>query len=546
MKKLALLVLVLAASGSSFVSCSLVVEPTARQCSNDADCAAMGPQFEGTFCNERFVCQNSESYCRNNQDCLTRTQRDNVVCRLSDNTCVDLLTAECPKLLADQGDLAKDPVVFAHLGLTSVAAPFVAAERALDMARQEWARTTQGVPGASPPRPVVTIACDIDYVSSEQYKRAIDHVVDNVQVPLIFGPYPNSWGAYLLPKAIATGTVFISAGFETVLENVDRKYILFRHGFGPKNDARAASLLFEQIYGPKIRAERGLPPDAPLKLALVYNGSGFGRTIAEQDAAELTLNGKPALQNSSEHFRQISYGDPAAPDFQATFGEALVALGQFKPDFFVTAGGGKELADIVTEYEKANPGITHYVASAAVEEQVFLETIDTSTTAMRERFFILVTQPSNSDPNFAKFTNSFRGIYKDTPEAADVMAAGAANYDEYYLAMYALAGNLGRPVTGRNLGEIILNRLSGRGASVAEVGMGPGSILGGVQRLSVGDSILYRGALGPSSFDEEGDTSPPIQVLCVSGDRTLSNRYIETGISYDTAAQKLQGSNSCF
>jgi hypothetical protein len=524
--------------------CSLVVEAQDQQCSNDADCTALGAPFEGTFCNEQSVCQRRDEYCFTNQQCQERTGSETTVCRQSDHVCIDLLTKECPKLLADRGDLLNDPLIVGHLGFPSTAPPLLAAENALEMARQEFRDVAGGVPGASPPRPVVVIACDISVLNTEEHKNASQHLFDKVGVPIVFGPLPTDWGTYALPKAIEKDSMMMTLNFDIPIQSqFDRRGILFRNGHGTELLQQAVAALSEERIEPVVRAERtaaGEPADRPLRMAMLYNDDAVVIPQVNLFVDDARINGKPVFEQVGTNYLQLTYGSLNDPDFSGKFAAAMVAAAKFKPDIVITLGGG-EVADVPVQIEQQFPGVAHYVLAPPGAEQKVIDLVGSDETK-RHRIWLYVNGQISTDRNFAQFMLQYTAKFPDGGSGTVTGTVGGSMYDNYYLAMYALAANGSNPISGRGLGNIVLSRLSGG----VEAGMGPTYIQATTQKLQQGENILYRGALGPSRFNADGDISPRAVFLCISSDLALENRYTETGLYFDPESNKLEGTNDCF
>jgi hypothetical protein len=517
--------------------CSLVVEAQDQQCSNDADCTALGAPFEGTFCNEQSVCQRRDEYCFTNQQCQERTGSETTVCRQSDHLCIDLLTKECPKLLADRGDLLNNPVIIGHLGFPSTAPQLLAGENALEMARQEFRNIAGGLPG-TPSRPVVVIACDSSPLNTEEHKRAADHVIDEVGVPIVFGVVPASWAAYALPKAREKDTLILSAGADTINEtSEERRGILFRNRASQTKAIEAQALLIEQVIEPKVRAT--LPEGEPLRVAMVYSDEGASATNGTLFFQKVRFNGKSAAENGA-NYKQFTMGSPSQPDFSATFSKAVLDATAFKPHIVVIYDGEDE-ADMAVQMENALPGQAHYLIGAAGVIQKVVDGFGNDESKRRRLWAMQNGQPS-TDPNYSQFLLQYGAEFGDSIGGQIAGIVGAPQYDEYYLAMFALVANAKSPTpfSGRALGQTIMDRMR----SGSEIGMGALYIDEAVQKLQRGENIIYRGAATTSQFNDNGDVTMPYLVLCIAKDQALTNRFIESGLYFDQN-NKLTGTDTC-
>jgi hypothetical protein len=521
--------------------CSVVVDPQSKQCSNDGDCLALGSGFEGTFCNEQSVCQQRLEFCSTNQQCQERTQSSTYICRQSDNRCIDLLTRECPRLLADPGDLLNNPLILGHLGFPSTAIPLLAGENALEMARQEFRDISGGVPGASPKRPVVVISCDSSVMNQEDHKKAADHVIDEVGVPIIFGPIPSSWAQYTLPKAIERDTLLLTAGADTLNEGgADRLGILFRNNFSNLTETEANAAFIEKVIEPKIRAERGLLPEQQLRLAMVYSDEGSSASNGARFFQTVRFNGKSGPENAG-NYQQFNMGSNTAPDSAARLAAAAIDVAAFKPDI-VAIYDGTNTDDMVLAVEERFPGVAYFITGIPGAEQTLVDAFGGDETK-RKRIWISQAGRPLTDPNYGAFVLQYVAEFPNTATGQLAGVIGAPQYDQFYMAMYAIAANASgpAPLSGRALGEVLTKRMN----SGTEIGMGPTKINEATQRLQRGESIVYRGAMTSSKFDANGDIGPPILSVCVSKDASLPNRYVESGILYDGETKQLVGTDNC-
>jgi hypothetical protein len=532
-------VLALAAPG-----CSFVVEAEDQQCSTDADCTALGASFEGTFCNSQSVCQKIESYCFSNAECQQRTGSTSYICRQSDHTCLDLLTQECPKLLADPGDLLSDPppLILGHHGFASTAPPLLAGENALDMARDEFKKNANGLPGASPPRPVVIVSCDSNVMSPEQHKLANDHLIKEIGVPILFGPVPASWAAYTLPVARENDVLVLTAGADTIDETSSlRQGLLFRNNFSQAKSSEATALLVEKVLEPKVRAEKALTADQPIRVAMVYSDEGASTTSGQLFFQSARFNGKTAAENG-DNYKQFNMGSVTSPDFTATLAQAVLQMKQFQPHVVVIYDGNAT-DEAIVQMESEFPGLAHYVLGPAGAEQPLIDAFGNDETKRRRIWVMQSGQPS-SNVNYGTFLRQYSATYPMLPGGQVAGIIGAPQYDQYYLAMYALAAlgtTPGQKISGAALGDILLKRFN----SGTEIQMGPLKIDDAVSRLQRGESIVYRGAATSSKFNANGDVSTPTLVVCISKDQQAQSRFIETGIYIDADTNEFIGTDNC-
>jgi hypothetical protein len=519
--------------------CTVLLLDDAHQCEADADCKALGPDFEGTFCSQDHICQDSLEYCKTNVECIDRNQTESYICRQSDHHCVNLLTPECPKLLADKDDLrSENVIVLGHLGFPSTALPLLAGENGLEMARQEFRDVTGGAPSGTP-RPVVVVSCDVSPFLPDDHKAASDHLIDEVGVPLIFGPIIPDWMSYAMPKAIEKGIAIITAGSNVSYEGLNERVgIMFRNNYWQAAVPSTEAALIKEHVEPAIRTKLGLPATEDIRIAVVYTDEGVWISTVQDTFNTVKINGKSAIDNGS-NYKQFTYGSADDPDFESKLANVVLAVANYKPHIVVYIGGA-ETADAMLQIENQYSDTVYHITPGAAAEQRVIDFIGTNE-ARRTRIFAIQGGQISKDPNYAKFLVQYEAKFPEGGKGIIAGGIGAPQYDEYYLAMYAIAANGANPLTGKNLGQMFLNRLNG--GTVIE--MGATSIESAFQKLQVGESISYHGAYSYSRFDQNGDITPRVIVICVSKDATLENRFVESGLYYDPETKMLEGMNTC-
>ena len=115
--RLAGLLFVGAAATVAYVApgCSFTTNTTAIQCTSEAECVALGPEFAGTTCDKTTktcvkVPEDSD-LCKTNKECIDLAGGQPAICRKSNHKCVNLLTTECPRVFAQPGQLLNDDTI---------------------------------------------------------------------------------------------------------------------------------------------------------------------------------------------------------------------------------------------------------------------------------------------------------------------------------------------------------------------------------------------------------------------------------------------------
>ena len=95
--------------------CSFVTNTTAVQCTTEAECLALGPDFVDTKCDPATkTCVKVDpgsDLCTTNQQCLTAASGLPAICRKSDHKCVTLTSTECPTVMGTSAQLLDDNTI---------------------------------------------------------------------------------------------------------------------------------------------------------------------------------------------------------------------------------------------------------------------------------------------------------------------------------------------------------------------------------------------------------------------------------------------------
>lgn len=465
--------------------------------------------------------------CTTNQDCIDRLPSTTSVCRedAGGNRCVNLLSAECPKLLADPGDMLRDDaVVIGMLGAPSAAPAFLQAEHSFELARDEFSNVAGGLAAGGLPRPVIWVSCDVktDSDSSGEQLAATTHLLDELQVPAVVLSGPASWGPALAARAAARGAVaFDIAG--AVLDVPSATF--FSNGLRAGDEVRAeAAFVAESEANVRAGGEVG-----ELKLALFHAGASEANVFG----AEVRFNGKGSLENGA-NYRALSYGDVAAPDFGAKLAAAVAEAAAFGPH--LVACTGPACGDVLAQLEAARPGVSHYVVPSSAAERARAVVADGG--SLRARVLGSLPGRSRNDVRFRQFALRFASSF---PMVTPVQGLAASAYDAAYALMFGLAA-AGTPPQGGGLRQALRNSFGPGGLAVdAE----PASILTANAALAAGGALYLQGAMGEMYFDDEGLVAAyEAQAWCVPADST-AQAVAETGLRY-VKGVGLQGANGCF
>lgn len=518
--------------------CSLLVNTEDKQCKVDGDCAALG--FEGTYCGDGGVCLNTLGYCSTNRQCIERNGSESYICRQDTHACVALTSKDCPKLLADPGDMLDDStIVIGTMGMPSVNTTLSAGENAVELARQDFRNLIPAATPGSGARPIAVVACDVSLTNDISHKAASDHLIDNVNVPAIIGPLSSFHVLYALNKAMTkrNPVIFTSSQVASTqfTDLPGRVGIFYRNAYTAKTLLASEAKLVSATIEPRIRAA-GV--ERPIKVAIAKGGSGAGSSLTSEFTDLVRFNGKTALDNG-DNYREFTWGDISAPGLDARVAAAAVDAANWKPDV-VLVKGADETIDFTLQLERSLPGQVNYLLNSQATQKRLSDGVGADE-SFRSRIWISVGGRSVKDRNLAVYLNRHTSAYPDDEPAGET-STSAGNFDAFYMLAFAIAANGANPVNGENLGKMLQTRLQGG----TPIQMGPADNLLALNILANGGNIEYNGAFSTSRFDEKGDIGVDVQYWCVSSDTTQSFRFGETGLSYEASSAAIVGSNSCF
>ncbi len=520
-------------------ACTVFVNSDSAQCQTSAECTDRGPAFQGTTCGPRQTCIPLEGYCATNQECIDRAGSETVFCQKSSegNKCVSLLTRECGKLLADPGDLANDDaVVLGMVWMGSWNPTLAAAENGFELARRDFKNAQGGVPPlpGKKTRPIVVLDCDIPIAAPGTHKLAVDHLVNDVKVPVILGPLLADWINYAVVQAVPKGITVMSpdpayAGLEG-LAGIKDHY--FSNAVPAAAEPRVAALLVSEEE--KLIRASGVA--RPLKVALLTPG-GVATEFSRVFFTSVRFNGLSAAENS-ENYKEVLYGDAAeSAQPNSRFSTAIVTVANYKPDVVACLGAGCRAA--TPALEKA--GITPYYILSGESASSSLAEGFGGTEATRKR--VLGMRPGRAlrDERVAVWYNRFGATFPDLQPQP--LATGT--YDLFYYAAFGIGAVGDKPITGTSVGEAISNRFKPGGRPASTI---PEGIIKTFNSLSDDQAVVdMDGTMTTGNFDSSGRLlSYVMQVWCIDRDPTKLNRITDSGLSFDSETGALSGTNTCF
>jgi hypothetical protein len=348
--------------------CSVLYDLETKQCSADADCAALGGVFEGLACIDNLCQEPPITGCQSNAQCIDEQgntfepwacieQEAEGVRRQRE--CVPLTTTECPTMLPlGDGELyleilrSENPLILAGGGLIGGTTLLDQRMRNYDLALTELDRANQGLPSG---RRVAMIGCASLLEDESAFDREMNHLTNAVKVPGIV----SSFLAEDLQRAFndygkAAQTFFMSAlESDATVGALPDDGLIWHIGPGVDVMARAYAPLFARTL-----EHLGVAAATDLKVATVVTEdirflSNMVPTI-ESSPQEygVSFNGKTVAVNRSE-LNYITVGISSDPesDISADL-QAILAL---QPNVIISAADQQFVQRIMTAVEAQWP-----------------------------------------------------------------------------------------------------------------------------------------------------------------------------------------------
>lgn len=440
----------------AFGACNFVVDTTDSQCATDADCRALGADFNNTVCREQ-------------------------VCR-------SLLNADCTELMGAQP--GQGVLLLGFMGpvrgeFQSVGLPV---KRGAELALFQ-------IDELSLER-VSMLVCH----STDDPARVARHLIDVARVPAILGPTFSGVTIDTAPTTIDAGVLLMSASATSpAISGLDDDDLVWRTAPSDALQARPLAELTQRLEDELIA--QGL--DEPLRVAVTVKQDAYGLGLQNEVVDLLELNGMSAVAvGNQDHFRVISYEDPTTNP-AVTFDDVVAELAEFEPHIVLGLGTNEVVTRVIVELEdlRPNPKPIYLLPDGGRISEV--ETITTGNPDLQSR--ILGTVPGDQDtPQYLSFASNFRTNFQSEPGAF-----AAHGYDATYLLTYASL--LGSSTSGKGMAEG-LRRTSCKGG----VRTKPNDPTLQFDTAKAGGCVDYVGVSGELDFNEDGEASSAITVWCVS------------------------------
>jgi serine/threonine-protein kinase len=515
---------------------------SAKACTNDAECALLGPR---ALCSTSGACAVAAE-CVSNEECGALHGKGTYLCRKTDGRCIDLTLHGCEPH-AEASDYSNDSAVFLGVMFPTSGpdTPLGTAEvKGVELARQDFARMSGGIPLAgddSRKRPLAFVACDD---SADEADKA-RYLVEDVGVPAIIGfstsrEVVDLARSELIPRRILTVVALpTSSIITTIPQPTNLPRLVWRTTANDVAAVPLVSALLRDLDEAAVRKSLSLAPGDPIRVALLHRGSSGGQAYASALYSVLRFNGKSAVENESD-FKEIVYGDPSGVESKADYPRAVEQVLAFSPHVILLSGGAEVGRLVVPTLEaawKASVPRPLYIASTDLNDLGLIDYV--AKVRGRTRRFLGVNVPSMTLPN-AQLVTRYNEVFSTRITTDE---APSAAYDSFYLVAYASAAARAKTLTGDAI-ALGIERLLPPGPPID---VGPVHILEALGSLRGEGRINLNGAMTPLDFSvSTGETPVDLVVTCPRVDaRGRVTGEMDSGLSYSRETDTIVGSNRC-
>lgn len=403
----------------------------------------------------------------------------------------------------------------------------------------------------------MVVACGEFNGGIEGLLRGANHLVKNVQVPVVVGPVNPSNGGivasqvFLPSKTLVILPTAIISGLSNLPNPIAPTPLLWRTNFDDQSIATAAAAFVANQLEPQIVAKGTVP----VRIAVAADGNLLGRSSVNALASRLRFNNKSAAENAVDgNYLVVNFGDLDDtlnnPNPDARISQAIAQIRSFKPQVVLHAYATRGITPVYFPLESSWPADTpraYHVGLAPPWNTfgplfTFLDAIPGGPAARRGRVFGIqnYTYPvDDCDPNadsrchppfsltsqpvqawLQRYVNKFPEFTESvSPKNQLVWQL----YDATYLAAYAIVALRDKPITGENLAATLPQFLKGNPKRVRTYA--PEDIPIAFGELAAGNGIDLEGLAGTMDLDPKtASPSYGLEVTCPSivGGRTVT------------------------
>jgi len=290
-----------------------------------------------------------EPECTTNAQCLGDTAEfDPYAC--VNGHCIELLTDECPLLLpqTDRGWLESlrstnvPPIIFGAFTDMESSSIYSARARNFDLAFTEIMRAAGGIPApGGKKRAILALACQNQYANPEDFDRAIDHLIEEVQVPGILPVLETHNLLHAFERSGASHHVLFmspSGAENALLDNMNYGLVWTMLPGGAALAPTYAPLL--DLTVEHLRNTGALGKNEPVRVALVRaDDYASMNEMASAITDEIRFNGKSANDNAPYYFQSFSVSSSVLASSPPDYTAAAKALVDFAPHVVISRHG---------------------------------------------------------------------------------------------------------------------------------------------------------------------------------------------------------------
>lgn len=515
-------------------ACTAVVDITTTQCRSQADCLSRGPEFADTTCSPDRVCVKIPSVveaCKTNQECVDKNNGAPATCRKSDRKCVNLLSTECPRVLADKEDIISEDIIW--IGYTGAAiADCTQAENGMELARTEI-KKAGGIPAltpGSPSRVIGIVICNSELTTIANNANMVKHLYQNIQVPASVAGFTSGDAVQINQGAVQGNALNFCQNQVDKLTSLDPAGRVLRIGFPDGLTLSAQGPFVRDHLEARIRADFALAPTDPVRVTVLKNVRDYDDQL-EALRKNLTVNGLGMNENISAGNLQVvefgGQGDPINfPNPDAERAKAVTATIAFKPHLILMMTNPPLIAQTWLQIQR-----TWTTGAAGIPRPWFIGGFPTIPSFIQPQFsqFAATAPPGVADEarkktlgmrtlpfdyNKAELDDWIGRFQTKFPELVgqSITTTGPIFYDAIYMFAYAAAAIKGATLNGIELRNGMNKVASASGG--APIKWGPEEYPKGIAALGQGGSIGYKGVIGSYGFDQRGEHPGNPEVYC--------------------------------
>jgi branched-chain amino acid transport system substrate-binding protein len=531
-------------------ACSLALDHSTVQCTTTADCVAKGEQFKDLQCSAQNVCVPSAG-CKNNAACIALNNGAPFLCFEdapgTPKTCHPVLSPECQTVYSEPEDIANDDTVWIGSVFDMKDDAFgTLSANSVDMARREFHKLGNGLPGTAPGkprRPLAVLQCDSAADEATALKAA-QHIVKNVHPAGVIGVNGDSTFINMATEVTVPANVLTCSGGGVAAQIDDipdtattPRGLVFRTY---PSDLEANEIISKTVAGvweKQLHAENVVAAGESIRVAVAYPSTTIGVTGNDIFTKKVMFNGKSAAANGDTFYLSKNYGDPQSATFKAQRDSVIAEIVKFKPHVVVLLGAYESSltdagpASVFTGIEDTWTETAfkpRYIGAAATFDYATIDTVMTPHLAARQR--LIIVNSAINLPLSLSYDDRYNAIFA-SPKISP--PDWYNSYDCMYAIVYGVIAAKDKPLTGPNMAEAFATKINGGPGSTA-IDVDPVQIFTAYSALSADKTIGLNGLSNSLHWDEKGGTRGNYEIQCISlDDKGVPSVPVGAGVKYD-------------